>query len=856
MAALAARAPENRHPQLSPAARLADTPLVPLQRDTMEILNFGGLGTLPTWSIAAISSTVLLLLTFVGAPLWLFTTAVFASLWTFGAPWWAWLTIAPPLLVLCVPPLRRGLLSDRILRLMRNSGFLPAISETERAAIAAGTVWLDGELFSGKPDLEALAKAAYPDLTPEEQKFLDGPVEQVCAMTDDWRVHQERDLPPEVWDFLKRERFFGLVIGKQYGGLELSPSANSAVVTKLTSRSMPLAITVMVPNSLGPAELLTHYGTEAQKQRWLPALATGREIPCFALTEPGAGSDAGAITSHGVVFRGEDGALYLRLSWNKRYITLAAVATVLGLAFQLHDLENLLGKGPFLGITCALIPTSTPGVVLGRRHDPMGVPFYNCPTSGKDVVVPLEEAIIGGTAGAGRGWQMLMECLAAGRGISLPATAVGGAQLVARAVGAYSAVRQQFGLPIGRFEGIEEPLARIAGFTYLLEASRRFVCGALDAGQKPAVVTAIAKYNTTELWRQCINDGMDVLGGAAISRGPRNLLAHSYIGTPICITVEGANILTRTLMIFGQGAIRCHPYAYREIDAIARNDGAAFDASFWPHLGHVLQNGVRTLLLGLTRGRLTWCPVGGAAKKYWRKLNWASAEFALLTDVAMDTLGDDLKRKEKLTGRFADWFSWLFLASATLRRFEAEGRRKEDLPLLAWAVEHALARMQAAREGLFDNLTLPGLGHVLRLPGGLWARLSPFGKGPTDATGPRAARTLLQPGDQRDRLTQRIHVPLDKTSGLGRLEHAMQLCTDAEPVLKKLKDAVRQGRLPKARPEQLLDQALSSGILTEAERRLVQAAEQARSEAVAVDSFTLEEYLQHGAAARELATSH
>jgi acyl-CoA dehydrogenase len=811
----------------------------------MHIPFYGALAGMPLWSMTLLCAALLLGVAFVGAPLWVTAIVITALAFVFGLPWWGFVLLVPPLFVLLVRPLRRALLSNRVLHLMRSTGFMPAISATEQEAIAAGTVWLDGELFSGKPDLARLVTAAYPDLSDEERTFLDGPVETVCKMTDDWRVHQERDLPAEVWDYLKRERFFGLAIGKQYGGLGMSASANSAIVTKLTSRSMPLAITVMVPNSLGPAELLSHYGTDAQKQRWLPALADGREIPCFALTEPGAGSDAGAITSTGVVFRADDGTLMLRLSWDKRYITLAAVASVLGLAFQLHDPENLLGKGPQPGITCALVPTSTKGVVLGRRHDPMGVPFYNCPTTGKDVVVPLEQAIIGGAAGAGRGWQMLMECLAAGRGISLPATAVGGAQLVARAVGAYAAVRQQFGLAIGRFEGIEEPLARIAGSNYLMEASRRYVCGALDAGQKPAVVTAIAKYNTTEIWRAVINDGMDVLGGAAISCGPRNLLAHGYIGTPICITVEGANILTRTLMVFGQGAIRCHPYALKEIDAIAKNDQRAFDRSFWPHIGHVLRNGVRTALLGLTRGRLTWSPVPGAARRHWRRLNWASAEFALLADVAMGALGGDLKRKEKITGRFADWFSWLFLASATLRRFEAEGRQKEDEPLLHWSLEHAFARMQQAREGLFDNLRLPVVGHALRWPGGLWARLNPFGKGPTDQVGQRAARTLLQPGSQRDRLTQRIHVPKDPASGLGRLEHALQLCTDADPVLKKLKDAVRQGRLPKARPAQLLDQACESGILSEAERRLVQAAEAARSEAIAVDSFTLDEYLRH-----------
>ncbi len=811
----------------------------------MNIPYYGFLASLPVWSTTLLCTALLLGVAFVGAPLWLTATAITALAFAFGLPWWGWVLLAPPLFVLLVRPLRRALLSNRLLHLMRSTGFLPAISDTEREAIAAGSVWLDGELFSGKPDLARLVTADYPDLDDEERAFLDGPVETVCQMTDDWRVHQERDLPAEVWDYLKKERFFGLVIGKEYGGLGMSASANSAIVTKLTSRSMPLAITVMVPNSLGPAELLSHYGTEAQKQRWLPALADGREIPCFALTEPGAGSDAGAITSTGVVFRADDGTLMLRLSWNKRYITLAAVASVLGLAFQLHDPENLLGKGPQPGITCALVPTSTKGVVLGRRHDPMGVPFYNCPTSGKDVVVPLEEAIIGGAGGAGRGWRMLMECLSVGRAISLPSGSTGSVRMAALATGAYARIRKQFGMSIGRFEGIEEPLARIAGANYLMEASRRYVCGALDAGQKPAVVTAIAKYNTTEIWRSVINDGMDVLGGAAISRGPRNLLANSYTGTPICITVEGANILTRTLMVFGQGAIRCHPYAFAEIDAIARNDQRAFDRSFWPHIGHVVRNSVRALLLGLSRGYLTWSPVGGAAKRHWRRLNWASAEFALMADVAMGALGGDLKRKEKITGRFADWFSWLFLASATLRRFEAEGRRTEDEPLLHWSLETAFVRMQQAREGLFANLRLPVLGHVLRWPGGLWARLNPFGSGPSDATGQGAARTLLQPGSQRDRLTQRIHVPQDTTSALGRLEHALQLCTDADPVLKKLKDAVRQGRLPKARPAQLLDQACDSGILSEAERRLVQDAEAARSEAIAVDSFTLDEYLRH-----------
>ena len=818
----------------------------------MEILQFGAFAGWSLWLITAVTAALLLSAIFVGCNLWVIAATMFALAWAFGAPWWLWTIVFAPTVVLLIPALRRALLSDRILAFFVKSGFMPQISDTEREAIAAGDVWLDGELFSGSPALAKIVAADYPDLTDEERAFLDGPVKQVCEMTDDWQVYQQKDLPDEVWDFVKRERFFGLNISKEFGGLGLSASANSAVVQRLASRSLPLAITVMVPNSLGPAELLSHYGTEEQKQRWLPALADGSQVPCFALTEPGAGSDAGAISATGTVFRAEDGELMVKLSWNKRYITLAAIATVLGLAFQLHDPENLLGKGPFPGITCALVPTDAHGVVLGRRHDPLGVPFYNCPTSGRDVILPLEDAIIGGAAGAGRGWKMLMECLAAGRGISLPATACGGAQLTARAVGAYAAVRQQFGLPIGRFEGIEEPLARIAGSTYVLEAARRFVNGALDAGHKPAVVTAIAKYNTTELWRQVINDGMDVLGGAAISRGPRNLLANAYTGTPICITVEGANILTRTLMVFGQGAIRCHPYAFKELDAIAQGNKAAFDLAFWPHVGHVVRNAVRSALLGVTRGLLTRAPGHAGTKRYWRKLNWASAEFALMADVAMGALGGNLKRKEKLTGRYADWFSWMFLASATLRRFEGDGCKREDLPVVQWALETAFANIQQAREGIYQNLRLPVLGGAFGALGGLWARFTPMGAQPNDKVSHKAAKALLQPGEQRDRLTGNAYVPADATSALGRLEHALQLCTDAEPVLRKLKDAVKQGRLPKARPAQLLDQAVEAQLITAEERDLVHRAEEARAEAIAVDSFTLAEYAgQQQAAAGE-----
>ncbi|MDX1532201.1 MAG: acyl-CoA dehydrogenase, partial [Rhodothermales bacterium] len=501
--------------------------------------------------------------------------------------------------VLGAPPIRRNTLSKGIMTGMKKLGFLPQISDTEKTAIEAGTVWVDGELFSGKPDFRRLLNEAYPDLTPEERAFLDGPVEEACRMTDDWDVMQRKDLPEEVWAHLREHKFFGLIIPEEYGGLGFSASANSAVVAKLSSRNQVLGITVMVPNSLGPAELLVHYGTQEQKDHYLPRLASGEDIPAFALTEPQAGSDAGGISSTGEVFRGDDGELYVRLNWKKRYITLAAISTVLGLAFKLKDPDNLLGKGTDLGITAALVPTKTEGVVLGKRHDPLGIPFYHCPTEGHDVVLPLEFTLIGGKAGAGKGWKMLMESLAAGRGISLPATATGGTKAVYRVASAHAAVRKQFGLPIGKFEGIEEPLARIGGWAYLTEAARRYTNGGLDQGAAPAVVTAMMKYNTTELFRKAVNDGMDILGGNGISRGPRNTLAHAYIGLPVSITVEGANILTRTLMIFGQGAIRCHPYALREMQALMAWDVKAFDAAFWPHIGHVIRNAFRAVGLSL-----------------------------------------------------------------------------------------------------------------------------------------------------------------------------------------------------------------------------------------------------------------
>lgn len=808
---------------------------------------YGFFDTLPGWLVTVAGLGLFATLAYRGARFWVWTavTATWLVLW--GAPTWLWMTLAPIALIGNLPPLRTALISARVLKFMRASGFLPVISETERTAIEAGTTWVDAELFSGRPDLDRLLREPYPDLSETERAFLETEVDAVCAAADDWQIWSDRDMPESIWAMLREKGFFGMIIPTEYGGLGLSPSANSAVVARLASRSLPLAITVMVPNSLGPAELLIHYGTDEQKNYWLPRLASGEVIPCFALTEPNAGSDAGAIQANGEVFRDENDELRVRLNWDKRYITLAAISNVLGLAFNLRDPEGLLGGDVDLGITCALIPTETEGVVLGRRHDPLGVPFYNCPTRGDNVVVPID-AIIGGAKGAGNGWRMLMECLAAGRGISLPATSVGGAQLVTRAVGAYASVRQQFGLSIGRFEGVEEGVARIAGFNYVLEAMRRYTCGGLDDGAKPAVVTAMAKYHATELYRKIINDGMDVMGGAAISRGPRNVLAHGYTGCPISITVEGANILTRTLMIFGQGAIRCHPYAYDEITALMSGHARNFDRAFWGHVGHVLRNATRAGLLSLTRGWLSPSPVAGASARYWRRLAWASASFANMADLAMATLGGDLKRKEKLTGRFADCLSWLYLGTAVLRRFHAEGCRKEDEALMRWSMEHAFAEMQTAFDGIYQNFRVPVLGALCRGPLSIWHRLNRFGAGPDDRLAGRAAQAILQPGALRDRQTAAMHVPGEDDAGVGRLDRAMVRCADVEPVIKKIKDAVRQKTLPRARPVALLDAAVEKGIVSADERSQVLAAEEARADAVAVDCYTLEEYLGSSAA--------
>ena len=656
-----------------------------------EVLNFHGVmcsESLYFW----LGLLVISFVGYKGSPFWIWSIAINLFLFGLGVPLVAIYVVIGVCLLFLMPPLRRSIVSAPVMKIIK--GIVPKISSTERTALEAGVVWAESELFSGRPDFNKLISEPLAELTQEEKDFLSGPTEELCSLIDEWEVWKSRKLNDEIMTFIKEKKFFGMIVPKEYGGLGFSAAAHGEVISKITTRSLTAAITVMVPNSLGPAELLNHYGTQAQKDKYLKRLAEGKEIPCFGLTEPTAGSDAGSIISSGVLFKDSDGSIKIRLNWNKRWITLAAISTLIGLAFKLRDPDHLLGEEEDLGITCALVPSNTPGVVIGRRHDPLGVPFYNCPTQGHDVIVDAEESIIGGIKGAGQGWQMLMESLGAGRGISLPSQSVGGIKYCARIASNHAVVRRQFGLSIGKFEGVEEPLARIAGATYYMEAMRQYTFGALNRGIAPPVITAMCKYYSTEGLRSACNDAMDILGGSGISLGPRNLLGQGYFSLPIGITVEGANILTRTLIIFGQGALRAHPFAFKEVDAIGKGDLKSFDLAFWGHIGHITRNAFRSLILSATRGFVASSPVGGAPRRYYQKLAWSSASFAILADLAMGLLGGQLKVKEKLTGRFADILSWMYIGMATLRRFEAEGRRKEDLPFLHYSMKFCFINIQ------------------------------------------------------------------------------------------------------------------------------------------------------------------
>lgn len=739
-----------------------------------------------------------------------------------------------------IPAIRRQIVTRPLMPAFASA--LPRMGETERVALDAGTVWWDGDLFSGNPDWQKLLDFQIPGLSERERAFLEGPVEELCGMLNEWEITQARRLPPEAWELMKKHRFLGMIIPEEYGGLGFSARAHSAVVIKVASRSIAAAVTVMVPNSLGPAELLLHYGTDEQKRYYLPRLASGEEIPCFALTGPEAGSDAAATQSIGVVCRGQfEGkeVLGMRLDWKKRYITLGPIATVIGLAFRLKDPDGLLGDSEDLGITCALIPARLPGVKIGDRHDPMGVAFQNGPNYGHDVFVPLN-FIIGGEKMAGKGWRMLMESLAVGRGISLPSLSVGAAELSTRLVGAYATVREQFDTPIGRFEGIEEPLARIGGLTYLMNAARKLTLGAIDHGEKPSVISAIVKAYFTESMRTVVNDAMDIRAGAAISRGPRNTLEPIFKSVPIAITVEGANILTRSMIIYGQGAIRCHPYVREEMQAIAAGDLTSFDRAFFKHMAFATKNSTRSFLLGLTGGRLAGTPRRGKIKTYFQRLSRMSSAFAIVSGVAMATLGGRLKRKEKISARLADALAWMFLASASLKQFFDDGQPKRDLPFVSWSCEHALFQIQFALLGIMDNLPSRPASWLLRiLVFPLGARLRP----PSDRLGGAVARGLLEDRDARIQLTKDIFIPGPDEPGLGKLEAALDKAVAASAVETKIRDAVRSGLLDRAPGDQLLNLAVNARIINEEERQKVLAADEARAEVIQVDSFDPETFL-------------
>ena len=777
-----------------------------------------------------------------GALLWAFAFALGATELTFlgdgphpVAGILAWTFVALFLAFAVAKPLRRAAITRPLMRLYKR--VLPQISQTEQEALDASSIWWDADLFTGAPDWDKLLAYPAASLTAEERAFLDGPVEELCGMLDEWdTTHNRRDLAPEVWKFVRERGFLGMIIPKEYGGLEFSAYAHSEVVTKISTRSGTAAVSVMVPNSLGPAELLVHYGTEAQKQHYLPRLAQGLEIPCFALTSPEAGSDAGAIPDLGIVCRGmHEGheVLGIRLTWDKRYITLAPIATILGLAFKLRDPEKLLGREEDIGITLALIPTSHKGVEVGRRHLPLSSAFMNGPTRGKDVFIPMDW-VIGGEAMVGRGWRMLVECLAAGRSISLPSMSMASGKLGSRATGAYARVRSQFRTPIGRFEGVEEPLARIGGNTYLMDATRRMTMVALDSGEKPSVISAICKYHMTERMRQILNDAMDIHGGKGIMMGPNNYLGRAYETIPIAITVEGANILTRSMIIYGQGAIRCHPFVLREIDAAARNDLAGFDDALWGHLAFTFSNAARALWLGLTGGRGAGVAGGRETKRYLQIMSRFSAAFALVSDISMFVIGGSLKRREKISARLGDVLSMLYMTSAVVKRFHDEGRQKDDIPLMTWALYDSFFRLQVAMDGVLANFPNRFMAWILRrlvFPKGLTLIA------PSDRVGSQVAQILITPCAARDRLTAGAYVPRREDDVIGRLDIAMEAVVAAEPLEARLRRAMRDGQLRDGPAADVRDTALRLGVITQQEHDLLARAERLRRDVVKVDDF-------------------
>lgn len=813
-----------------------------------------------TVSIVVVALAAFWLLAFVGAPLLIWTAGFGALLvaldvaGSIGATAFAvsasiYVVLA---LLLNVKPLRRAVLTGPIFGVFKK--VLPEMSSTEREALEAGDVWWEAEMFRGRPNWSKLLDFKYTALTREEQSFLDNECEALCKMCDDWKIEFEhKDLPPEVWNFIRKKKFLSMLIKKEYGGLGFSANAQSAVVTKLATKSLSMAVTVMVPNSLGPGELLMHYGTDAQKKKWLPGLVDGSEIPCFGLTGPEVGSDATAMPDNGVVCYGEHEGkkvLGLKLNFSKRYITLAPIATVVGLAFKLRDPEGLLGdkdKSDY-GITCALVPARHKGMQIGRRHYP-GAAFMNGTIQGHDVFIPLDW-IIGGPSMAGKGWRMLVECLSAGRGISLPALSTAAGQTAFRMAGVYARLRRQFKVSIGKFEGVQEATARIAGNAYTLEATRILTASAVDHCA-PSVVTAIAKYHMTEMMRKVVNDGMDVMAGRGIQQGPRNFMATAYKATPVAITVEGANILTRNLMIFGQGAIRCHEYVFPEMEAARENDLVAFDKLLFGHIGFSINRAVRAVTLGLTGARIASSPVGGEMAPYFRTIERLSASLAFVSDLTMGVLGGKLKFKERLSARLGDVLSQLYISSAVLKYYLEGSKSEAELAHARWALDHALYEAARAFEEFIENFPVA------------WARLVmrtvvfPIGnhfRPVSDAQSAKIADMLLEHTDVRDRVSWLVFKSGGKEDAIGRMEHAWDVAQLAEPAYAKFYKLANHGELKGERVIDKLEDAVEKGLMTAEESRQAAAYDEVRFDVIMTDDFTpayiAGNYADHGEADR------
>ncbi len=770
---------------------------------------------------------------------------------TYGhVSWYAltlfWILYILPAILFNIPLIRHEMLAHPLLRYFQKT--LPQMSDTEREALEAGDVWWEGELFCGKPNWKKMLDMPLAKLTEEEKSFLNKQTVELCKLVNDWQVVQEdKNLPKEAWDYIKQERFWGMVIPKEYGGLGFSAYAHAAIVTRLSTHCISAAVTVMVPNSLGPGELLLKYGTNEQKNYYLPRLAEGNEIPCFALTSPDAGSDAAAMTDRGIICHGEfEGkqVLGIKVNWNKRYITLAPIATVLGLAFKCFDPDHLIGNKEDLGITVCLVPTNHKGVEVGARHYPSGMAFMNGPTRGKDVFIPLDW-VIGGQENIGHGWRMLMDCLSVGRAISLPSIGVACGQMAYRTTGAYARVRRQFRTSIGRFDGVQEALGRIGGFTYICNATQHMTATAVDMGVKPSVASAIAKYHLTEFARKTINDALDVHAGRGVQLGPKNYLAHGYNSIPMSITVEGANILTRNLIIFGQGAVRCHPYIRKEMQVAALPDHTQalqeFDKLLVGHIGYAVNNVARTFLYGLSGGHFVKSPIGGPTAKYFKQLTRMSAALAMLADFSMMFMGGALKRKERLSARLGDILSYLYLGSTVLKYHEAQGRPSEDLSLVHWALTYCLVNIQRSIDEFLNNFPMRKLRWVLR------HLIFPWGRSyvpPRDSLDRKISQAMMEPSNLRDRLTNLCYLGDDENHPVQRMEIALHKMIAAEPALKKIHNAIRNNIISKeANFDEQIAVGLKENIITQEEIDVLRAFEKARLDAVSVDEF-LPEYFE------------